>query len=175
MNDVALLAGDPEDFGAFYRRHESAMLAYYMRRTRRADLAADLTAETFARALAGRSSFDSRLGEPRGWLFGIARNVLADSVQRGQVEDETRRRLGMEPVVVDDDAIGRIEALSDDRALPVLAALPAEQRGAVTGRVIEERDYEELANELACSASVVRQRVSRGLRTLRARLEGDGS
>jgi RNA polymerase sigma-70 factor (ECF subfamily) len=50
--------------------------------------------------------------------------------------------------------------------------LPEEQRVAVRGRVLDERGYAELAAELSCSQSVVRQRVSRGLRTIRRRLEG---
>jgi RNA polymerase sigma-70 factor (ECF subfamily) len=44
----------------------------------------------------------------------------------------------------------------------------------VQGRVLEERDYQELARTLDCSESVVRQRVSRGLRSLRERLERTG-
>jgi len=44
-------------------------------------------------------------------------------------------------------------------------------REAVSQRVIKERSYEEIAEELRCSESLVRQRVSRGLRTLRSELE----
>ncbi|MGA2453046.1 MAG: sigma factor-like helix-turn-helix DNA-binding protein [Solirubrobacteraceae bacterium] len=53
-------------------------------------------------------------------------------------------------------------------SLSLLDALPAEQRAAVRGRVIDRRGYEELARELGCTELVVRQRVSRGLRTLRS-------
>lgn len=59
-------------------------------------------------------------------------------------------------------AAGRVDSLA------LLDALPAPQRDAVRRRVIDGRDYEELAREFACSELVVRQRVSRGLRTLRA-------
>ncbi len=37
-------------------------------------------------------------------------------------------------------------------------------------RVVDERAYQEIAGELECSGSVVRQRVSRGLARARARL-----
>jgi DNA-directed RNA polymerase specialized sigma24 family protein len=56
-------------------------------------------------------------------------------------------------------------------ALALLAGLPDDQRAAIRGRVLEDRDYRELAATLLCSESVVRQRVSRGLRVLRDRLE----
>jgi RNA polymerase sigma factor (sigma-70 family) len=138
-------------------------------------VAADLTAETFAAALRSRATHDPARGDARGWLFGIARNVLASSLRRGQVEDDARRRLGMERLVLDDAALARIEELHGAPALAALDELPPDQRVAVAGRVVEERSYEELAALLRCSESVVRQRVSRGLRTLRTRLEGRGA
>jgi DNA-directed RNA polymerase specialized sigma24 family protein len=62
---------------------------------------------------------------------------------------------------------GRQRAVARLDSLSLLDALPAEQRAAVRGRVIDGRDYAELARELDCTELVVRQRVSRGLRTLR--------
>ena len=47
-----------------------------------------------------------------------------------------------------------------------LALLPEEHRLALRMRVVEERGYDELAQELGVSQDVVRARVSRGLRTL---------
>jgi RNA polymerase sigma-70 factor (ECF subfamily) len=168
---------DPEAFGVFYDRFEADLLAFFWRATRRSDLAADLTAETFAQALASVRRFDSRRGRARGWLFGIARHELADVWERGRVEDQARRRLGIEPIALSDEMLERIERLGSgggQEALELLAALPDDQRRAVHGRVLEERDYHELARTLDCSESVVRQRVSRGLRSLRERLEQIG-
>lgn len=169
--DVELVSGDAEAFGQFYARHEDFVLSVFLRRCGSAEVAADLTAETFARALAGRQAFDVSRGEPRGWLYGIARHVLADSLARGRVEDSTRRELSLERLVLDDEAITRIEELTDDVALAALDGLPQNQRIAVRGRVLGEAEYEELARMLRCSPSVVRQRVSRGLRALRQRLQ----
>jgi RNA polymerase sigma factor (sigma-70 family) len=169
--DVELLAGDAEAFGQFYARHEDFVLSVFLRRCGGAELAADLTAETFARALAGRNAFDASRGEPRGWLYGIARHVLADSLARGRVEDSIRRELSLERLALDDEAITRIEELTGDVALAELDGLPPDQRTAVRGRVLEGAEYEELARALRCSPSVVRQRVSRGLRALRQRLQ----
>ena len=174
-SDAELLArahGDPDAFGAFYDRFEREVLAFFMRATGRAELAADLTAEVFAAALSSASGFRAELGSARAWLFGIARHELADAWERGRVEDRARRRLGMEPLALSDEALERIEELGGGaQALALLAELPEDQRRAVSGRVLEQRDYEELAAALSCSPSVVRQRVSRGLRSLRDRLE----
>jgi RNA polymerase sigma-70 factor (ECF subfamily) len=56
-------------------------------------------------------------------------------------------------------------------ALELLQQLPSDQRTAIQGRVLQERDYADLAQSLSCSQSVVRQRVSRGLKEIRRRLE----
>jgi RNA polymerase sigma factor (sigma-70 family) len=170
-DDASLLAGDAEDFGRFYAVHEDYVLAFFLARGARSEVAADLTAETFARALAARGTFDRGRGEPRGWLTGIARNVLADSVRRGRVEDAARRKLALERLQIDDQAIARIEELTDDAALLALARLPMDQQVAVRGRVLGDVGYQELARTLGCSPSVVRKRVSRGLRTLQERLQ----
>ena len=176
LSDAELLeltVEDPDAFGAFYDRFEEELLGFFMRATQRADLAADLTAEVFAAALSSARLFRSELGSARGWLFGIARHELADTWQRGRVEDRARRRLGLEPTTLSDEALERIDELSScpDGALTLLESLPEDQRVAVKGRVLHEQSYDELALILSCSQSVVRQRVSRGLRSLRQALE----
>lgn len=170
-SSAALLGGSPREFARFYARHEDAVLGFFLRRTESAELAADLTAETFARALEGRDRFDPGAGDAGAWLFGIARNLLASSLKRGRVEDETRRRLRMEPLSLDDAALARIDDLGAGVALAALGELPEDQRLAVAGRVLDGLDYGDLSHALQCSESVVRQRVSRGLRALRQRLE----
>jgi RNA polymerase sigma-70 factor (ECF subfamily) len=101
--------------------------------------------------------------------------VLAESYRRGRVDDAARVRLGLPALVLDDHSAETIARLSAgrDAAGVALAALPAEQRVAIEARVLEERDYGEIASQLDCSEALVRQRVSRGLRALRTRLAGE--
>lgn len=172
-SDVELLAAAETDgraFGAFYRRHERAVLRFFLHWSGSPEVAADLTAETFARAFESLRGYREERGEPRAWLFGIGRNVLARSRERGKVEDECRQRLGMPVLAIDDAALERINALDGD-AVTALEGLRPALRDAVVGRVVQDRSYAELARDLACSESVVRQRVHRGLARLRNRLE----
>jgi RNA polymerase sigma-70 factor, ECF subfamily len=63
MTDEGLLAASERDraaFGEFYERTERALLGFFGAATRSADLAADLTAETFASALSSVARFDPR-------------------------------------------------------------------------------------------------------------------
>jgi RNA polymerase sigma factor (sigma-70 family) len=177
-SDEELLgARDPEAFAVLYRRHVDQLLAFFLRRTRRADLAADLTAETFAAALEGAGRYDAARGPAVAWLYGIARHQLTRTAERGRVEDRARRRLGMERIVLDDEALERIEALA---SLPLsraalgaaLADLPGAQGEAVRARVLDEADYAEIARRAGTSSLVARQHVSRGLAGLRRRLLG---
>jgi RNA polymerase sigma factor (sigma-70 family) len=162
-------------FAAFYEHFEKPVLRYFARATGASDLTADLTAETFARALESLPAYDPARGRPDQWVFGIARNVLNESFRIGRVESAARRRLGLPDLVLDDHTIATIERLSAGQE-PVgraFAELPAEQQEAIDARVLRERDYPEIASDLRCSEAVVRQRVSRGLRALRTRLAGE--
>jgi RNA polymerase sigma-70 factor (ECF subfamily) len=106
------------------------------------------------------------------WLYGIAAKKLSDSRRRGRVEARARRRLALDPIAVEDEDMERIPAIAEavDVAAAV-ASLSEEQRAAVIARVVDEREYAEIAADLACSEMVARKRVSRGLRVLRERLE----
>lgn len=167
---------DPEGFGLFYRRHERVLLGFFVRATGRGDLALDLTAETFARALESHQGFDPGRGEARAWLLGIARHVLAGSLARGRVEASARSRRGMASLTLDERLVASIEDTASLVAKSAveewLSVLTPAQRVAVRGRVIDERSYRELASELECSEAVVRQRVHRGLSLIRKGLEG---
>lgn len=178
-SDVELLLaapGEPSAFAEFYRRNERSMLLFFLRRTGSAELSADLTAEVFAAALGAVARFRPRTEVPaEAWLYGIARHVLSRSLRRARVEDRARRRLAMPPIELTDAIVESIEALDERRdgeaALSLLADLPTDQRAALQARVVDEREYGDIARELRCSEAVVRQRVSRGLANLRARME----
>ena len=183
-SDAELLAsaaagpGAGEAFAAFYARHEARVLGYLRRRVPRADLAADLAAETFAAALEGAGRFDaalSRDGEAVGWLLAIAHHRLLASLRRGRVAQDARRRLALEPLVLVDEALERVDELASvpEELDALLAALPEATRAAIVARVVDERPYEEIAADLRCSEMVVRQRVSRGLARLRKGLAGE--
>jgi RNA polymerase sigma factor (sigma-70 family) len=166
---------DPDAFAVFYRRHVRGVLGFFRRRVHSAELAYDLTAETFAAALEASSRYRPRPEPARGWLYGIAWNKLHESRRRGRAEDTARRELGMAPIELSDEALARIEAIAGGPALEALDGLPRNQREAVRARLVEGRGYDELASELGCSPSVVRQRVSRGLRAMRTRMEAMGN
>jgi RNA polymerase sigma-70 factor, ECF subfamily len=175
-SDAELLAAiarcDDRAFSAFYRRHLGMVVGWCARRTD-PELAADLTAEVFAAVLIAAARYQPTNDSAAGWLLGIARNVLGHSLRRGEVDARARQRLGASPLTVEVDDLARVLELADAPGASVgglLAGLPVAERAAVRARVIEERDYREIARALGCSEMVIRKRVSRGLARLRARL-----
>jgi RNA polymerase sigma-70 factor (ECF subfamily) len=167
---------DPEAFGAFYDRHAATVLAYFQRRTACAESAADLAAETFAKAFYGRRRYRA-MGVPAiAWVLGIARHVLADSIRNERIEDRARGRLGLERVELDDEALRRIEELADlervrERLDTALAELPRDSAEAVRLRVDGELPYAEVARRLGCTEGAARVRVARALTKLADTLE----
>jgi RNA polymerase sigma-70 factor (ECF subfamily) len=89
------------------------------------------------------------------------------------------RRAGVQAPVLAGEELARIEelaALGELRAAVAgaLAELGAEQRDAVRLRVVEELDYAAVAGRLGITEQAARARVSRGLRSLAAALDGLG-
>ena len=170
---VATAAGSPDAFGMFYERQVAVVLALLRQRTGSAELAADLAAETFAAAPLSCRRFRPDGPSATSWLLGIAQNKLRESARRDRVETRARERLGVPRLAFRDEDLERIEQLADQGqgALALLDQLPQPQRDAVRGRVVDEREYRELAEQLSCSEQLVRQNVSRGLRRLKTRLK----
>jgi RNA polymerase sigma factor (sigma-70 family) len=168
--------GRGEMFEIVYRRHHAVVLAFLARRVQQPELAADLLAETFASLLAlVRDPQRAVPPIPIAWLLVTARNLLTDSHRRGTVDDRARRRLAMQPLVLDDRDLERVAEISAETDLirELALLLDPDQLQALRARVLDERDYAEIAAQLKCSESVVRKRVSRALGVLRSVMEGN--
>src|SRR5438477_400422 len=93
LTDEELLArtatGDDDAFAAFYRRHFDPVVAYLRKRLPAPEHAFDLAAETFA-VIALRPADFRGDGAATAWLYGIARNLLRESLRRGRIEAGAR-------------------------------------------------------------------------------------
>ncbi len=168
-----IAGGDEEAFSVFYREHLPAVITFFDRRVADRELAFDLAAETFAAVVVSAGAFEPT-GPASAWLFGIARNKLRESLRRSKIEQTARRRLGMEPIVLEDADLAHLDDLADsggDSLVRALDELPEGMRAALLARVVEEQEYGVIAARLKCSEQVVRQRVHRGLGRLRANLK----
>jgi RNA polymerase sigma factor (sigma-70 family) len=170
-SDAKLIAASQQDSGAFrvlYDRYAQRIHRYQLRRCGDRDAAFDLMAETFAQAWSVRGSFrDEAQGSAAPWLYGIARNVLLQSVRRQRLEDGARQRLGVletseRPSLTPEESW--LDGLDE-----LLDGLPLEQRRALELRILDDMTYDRIALRLSITPANARARVSRALRALRER------
>jgi RNA polymerase sigma-70 factor (ECF subfamily) len=158
--------------------HLDALYRVARRLTGRDDDAEDLVQETYARALAGWSSFtaDSNL---RAWLFRILRNAYVDSYRRARTNPVRVNATEELPVV---DSPSAREPLRGDAELErlrgavaadietALACLPDDAR-AIILLDLEGFSGDELAEVFGCAVGTVKSRLSRARQVLRELLQ----
>jgi len=138
---------------------------------------ADLTSETFVRAVGGFGSFDPGRGSARAWLFGIAARVYAQHCERSANDRDAVARLARHSTLdVDDidELTGRIDAERAGRALiERCSRLPALERAAVELVDLSGLTPKEAAAALGVSRVVLRKRLSRARTRLRKEHHSD--
>jgi DNA-directed RNA polymerase specialized sigma24 family protein len=146
-NDAALLRAarrDPEAFAEFYRRHAGRVYDSTLRQVQIEEVALDVTAEAFARALRLVGTFRGvHTDSGAAWIHAIADSLLKLYWRRQRVERGARDRLGISEEIWnasdDDDLERRLDALARGGTLErLLAELPAAQRAVVHMRVVDE-------------------------------------
>ena len=166
-----------EEIGRLYDRLAPRLVRFFARRIFDAELAVELTAETFAALIVERGTFrGSTQAELEGWLFRLARTQLSRYLRRGYAERRSIERLGLQTPVLAPDEIDRINssvdlAVTRRHLKEALGQLREPQREALRLRVIEEMPFKEVAEVLGVSEETARTRVSRGLRALHTQLE----
>lgn len=173
--DAELLADrdDPrESFTIFYRRHADALMRFAAGRGVDVETARDVVAETFIAALNGRHRYRPTHESARLWLLGIAVRKLADARRQQEREQRRTARAAEHALVLSERDRDRYAAMCEALdAVDALADLPEQERAVVMARVMEDRDYAEIAEALGLTEAATRKRVSRGLARMRARLE----
>ena len=99
------------------------------------EIAFDLTSETFAAALISLRRYEPGRGPAAGWLLGIAHDKLLESRRRGRVEAAARR------------SCATIRSRAPSRSSGCSPSCPASNANAIRARVLDERDYAEIAAE----------------------------
>ncbi len=158
-------------FELLYQRHRDELYGYMCARLARED-AADAFQETFLRALRTYERLE-HARELRGWLFTIARSVLADRGRRAAT-----RPVEVPAALADTSAapVGADSAAhtADDPSLAELTqGLPRKERAAVVLRYGFDLDYDDIGAALDSSSDAARQATSSGVRRLRQQLTPD--
>jgi RNA polymerase sigma factor (sigma-70 family) len=154
-----------------YRTNVRAITVYFARRCVDPQTVADLTSETFLRAVRSYSTFDPERGAARPWLFGIARHVYAGhQATLSSGRDIVERVAGQ--IVLGEDEIEELAARIDDQRegrqlLRECAALPEIDRAAVELVDLAGLSTKQAAVALEVSAGALRVRLFRARARLR--------
>ena len=71
----------PDDFGTWFREHQSAVFRCIRFRVATREAAEDVTSDVFMKALRSFDRYDSSRASPRTWLLRIARNAVTDHLR----------------------------------------------------------------------------------------------
>ena len=163
MNGQPLTA---ETFARLYTEYQDAVFNYCLFRVGERQAAADLTADTFARAWQHRHRYDPALASYTTWLFAIARHRLIDrqrqEAQRtlvtldGQYEDKTP---------LPEEQLVRTERLAHLRRL--LKSLAEEQQQLIALKFGAGLTNRAIADLLGQSETAVGSAVHRAVQKLR--------
>ncbi|WBB67081.1 sigma-70 family RNA polymerase sigma factor [Micromonospora sp. WMMD812] len=171
-DDISDIGVDPAALEVFYRRHVEAVGRFVARRVDDPHLAADLTADVFLAVIESAAGYRPDRGSQIGWLFGVARNVIADERRRAaQRLRVTGRMAGRRDLDADD--IARIEERIDAesaarRTYRALRELPEDTRALVELVAVDGLAVAEAATALGMSPVAARVRLHRARRTVRA-------
>lgn len=154
VDDCSVGTPVKETFEAAFRANFDDLYRYAVRRAG-PTLAEDAVAETFARAVSQYSSFDTRRGSIRAWLFGIENNVLRESTRRETKQHQLPARAASDERSPEAE---RIETSIDVKS--VLALLPA--RSAELLLLVDgfALSYREAARVVGIPIGTVRSRLS---------------
>src|SRR5918994_5295103 len=146
LDDEALAQLAPTDLTAFaelYRRYQGAMYAFMRSQVHDPDVAQDLSAQVFFKALNSASTFRSD-GTYAGWLFRIAHNCVAthrrDNGGRVVVVEEVPEQHDPAPT----PPVHAIVRETREMLWDHVSELPEDQKQAINLRYIKDLSIEEI-------------------------------
>lgn len=158
-------------FERLYRCSRDDVYAYVASLLRDAPAAEEVTAAAFERAYRKRNRFDPERGEPRAWLFGIARNAALDELRRRGRQAE----LSAEPADLHDFG-AEDGAERSERRLAVseaLARLEPRERELIALKFFAGLENREIAGVLGISESNAGTKLHRAMTKLREACDGN--
>jgi RNA polymerase sigma-70 factor (ECF subfamily) len=158
-------------FDRLYRSSRDDVYAYVAGLLRDEAAAEEVTAAAFERAYRKRNRFNPERGEPRAWLFGIARNAALDELRRRGRQAE----LTAEPVDLDSFAV-EAGAERSERRLAVATALERlepRERELIALKFFAGLGNAEVAQVLGISESNAGTKLHRAMTKLREACDGN--
>ena len=156
----------PQQMALLLAKHGEELARHIRRILRDDDAAQDVLQETMLRAHRGLGTLAAAANQ-RAWLYRVATNVALNAVRSRMRERAALERhaaeheLAVEPHADGDDEDRRSALWAH------VARLPERQRLALTLRIADELDYEEIAGRLGGTAAAARANVYQATKRLK--------
>ena len=166
--------GDPDAFAALYRANVQAIFRYIAHRVNDTQLAEDLTADVFTRALKSMGAYQEQ-GRPfLAWLYRIAHARVVDHYRRSGRRPQENDLEG-EAIPVESDLDQQVLRRQAAKGLRVaITALTDEQQQVIILRFIEGYSIEVVAQMMGKNPNAIKALQHRALRSLANRLRRTG-
>lgn len=168
-------AGDEEAFIRLYHERQASIYRFALQMSGSPSLAEDVTQEVFLTVMREARKFDPRRGPLAAYLYGIARNLVADHLR------QTRWESGLARGDEEGEGSGRLKASGDpltdmtrreagEALRQAILVLPRHYREVVVLCELHEMDCARAAKILGCAVGTVRSRLCRARGLLAKRL-----
>lgn len=159
---------DPQRFAPLYERYFGDIFRFILRRAQDRDLTADLTQQTFLKAMLGLPKYEPRGLPFRAWLYRIALNELRMFWRKRRevridLAHAEARLLSEEIGVADDD--GSLKRLAN-----ALSRLDEDRSRLIELRYMDGLSFAELGQVLGIGEDAAKMRTHRALGQLRTYL-----
>jgi len=176
------IASTENEFESLYRRSQRRAYNLAYRLTGNSADAEDVTQDAYVRAWHNFETYDANRSF-EGWLFRIITNRVIDLRRRQKrvpiysldspiQGDDDGQPLAHEFAAPNSDpeqiVVGPV---MEERLQEALASLPIDYRKAIMLCDVEQRSYQEIADQMQCAIGTVRSRIHRARVMLRKRLE----
>lgn len=161
---------DSAAFASIYEHYYEDIYNFICHRVTSVLVAEDLTAEVFLKALDSIASFTFRGFPLKGWLFRIARNLVADHYRRGPGLVEVPLEEGMIPLEAGADDVFERE-LTQQQLARALSNLTEDQKDVIILKFVDGISVTDVAQILGKSKGAIRSLQSRALNSLNRILE----
>jgi len=173
---------DPKAFGDLFERHFDQIFRYVMRRTGNVQVAEDITAEVFYKALDKLWQFKWRSVPFSAWLYRIATNEV-----NAYYRQSSRRALSLDQYEEDhkealewsnlkEEILEAERVIENERTYKevqkAIVQLPIKYQEVITLRFFEEKKLQEISTILNKKEGTIKSLLSRGLKRLQQELEG---